>query len=265
LRIDYGILDQHADSYRKIRNTFRYLMGNLNDNLKILDLRNLKLDEFPELEQLMLHKIFILDTKIHNYLKSYDFHNMYKDLLNFCTVDLSAFYFDIRKDTLYCDQKNSQKRKSCIVLLNIILNSLLRWFAPILCFTTEEIYKLLSLEKKSIHLENFLDYPKSFNNENLNKKWTELSKIRDLCNISIEEKRAKKVIGSSLEASLEIKLNSKYKEILENLDLSELLIVSNVNLIFDERFDIQVEASKATGSKCPVCWKINLNPCPRHK
>ena len=92
------------------------------------------------------------------YFENYDFHNLYKELLNFCTVDLSAFYFDIRKDTLYCDPVNSEKRKSALILLNVILNSLIRWFAPILSFTTEEIYQLISKSKKSIHLEKFLNF-----------------------------------------------------------------------------------------------------------
>jgi len=87
---------------------------------------------------------------------------LYKELLNFCTVDLSAFYFDIRKDTLYCDEFDSQKRKSTIILLNIILNALLKWFAPILSFTTEEIFRLISKNNKSIHLEKFLNFPSSF-------------------------------------------------------------------------------------------------------
>ena len=104
---------------------------------------------------------------LKKYFKNYDFHNLYKELLNFCTVDLSAFYFDIRKDTLYCDPKNSEKRKSTLILLNIILNSLLKWFAPILSFTTEEIYQLVSKKNKSIHLEKFLDFPKKFKNEEL--------------------------------------------------------------------------------------------------
>ena len=92
----------------------------------------------------------------------YDFHNLYKELLNFCTLDLSAFYFDIRKDSLYCDSKDSRKRKSTIILLNIILNSLLKWFAPILSFTTEEIYRLIMNDKKSIHLTKFLEFPIKF-------------------------------------------------------------------------------------------------------
>ena len=131
LRIDYSILDQHADSYRKIRNTFRYLLGNLNDKFEEIDLENLEPENLPELEKFMLNKVYSLNEKFNKYFKNYDFHNFYKELLNFCTVDLSAFYFDIRKDTLYCDSLNSSKRKSCIISFKYILNSLLKWFAPI--------------------------------------------------------------------------------------------------------------------------------------
>ena len=167
LRIDYSILEQHADSYRKIRNTFRYLLGNLNDEFQIINTEKLELNKLPELEQYMLHKIYNLNENFKNYFKSYDFHNLYKELLNFCTVDLSAFYFDIRKDVLYCDSKKSEKRKSCIIVLNIILESLLKWFAPILSFTTEEIFTLTNKNKKSIHLEKFIKLPKTFENKKI--------------------------------------------------------------------------------------------------
>jgi len=264
LRIDYSILDQHAESYRKIRNTFRYLLGNLNDNFEELDLENIDLKKLPELEQYMLHKIYSLNVNFKKYFEDYDFHNLYKELLNFCTVDLSAFYFDIRKDTLYCDEKNSQKRKACIITLNIILNSLIRWFAPILSFTTEEIYQLITNDDKSIHLKNFLKIPENFKNEKLNSKWVELINLRNICNISIEEKRAKKEIGSSLEAELEIKLNSKLKDLTKNVDFSELCITSNALVTYHDNLDTSVVTKKALGKKCPVCWKINLEQCSRH-
>jgi isoleucyl-tRNA synthetase len=264
LRIDYSILDQHSDSYRKIRNTFRYLLGNINDYFEEIDLEKIDLKKLPELEQFMLHKIYQLDLNFKKYFKNYDFHNLYKELLNFCTVDLSAFYFDIRKDTLYCDPKNSEKRQSVILLLNIILNALLKWFAPILSFTTEEIYRLTKKDKKSIHLENFLIFPNKFKNEILNNKWTELIKIRDICNLSIEDKRSKKIIGSSLEAALRIKLNKKNSEKIQGIDLSELCITSSVVVEEGEHDEIIVETEKAEGEKCPVCWKISLLPCERH-
>jgi isoleucyl-tRNA synthetase len=264
LRIDYSILDQHSDSYRKIRNTFRYLLGNLNDTFEDIDLKNIDPKTLPELEQFMLHKIFNLNSDFNKYFKDYDFHNLYKELSNFCTLDLSAFYFDIRKDTLYCDPKNSEKRKSTLILLNIILNSLLKWFAPILSFTTEEIYQLISQSKKSIHLEKFLQFPKNFENEELDKKWLELIKIRNECNISIEEKRASKEIGSSLEAELNIKLNNRFANIYKDVDFSELCITSKAKVSFENSLDIEVDAKKMIGKKCPICWKISPENCTRH-
>ncbi len=263
LRIDYSILDQHAESYRKIRNTFRYLLGNLNDNFEQIDLEKIEIENLPELEQFMLHKIYNLNSKFNKYFKDYDFHNLYKELLNFCTVDLSAFYFDIRKDTLYCDPINSEKRKSTLILLNVILNSLLKWFAPILSFTTEEIYQLISKNKKSIHLEKFLNFPKKFENSQLNLKWEQLIKIRDICNLSIEQKRASKDIGSSLEAALIVKLNNENQELLKNIDLSELCITSSVKIENSNTNEILVVANKAEGEKCQICWKIRSAPCER--
>ncbi len=264
LRIDYSILDQHAESYRKIRNTFRYLLGNIKDNFQEVNLEKVDLNELPELEQFMLHKLYSLDVNFKKYFKNYDFHNLYKELLNFCTVDLSAFYFDIRKDSLYCNPIDSKNRKSTILLLNIILNSLLKWFAPILSFTTEEIYRLIFKDTKSIHLEKFLNFPNNFENEILYQKWLELIKIRNICNISIEEKRANKEIGSSLEADLNIHLDKKLEEITKNIDFSELCITSKAEISFKENLEISVQTTKAKGTKCPVCWKISEASCPRH-
>ena len=264
LRIDYSILDQHAESYRKIRNTFRYLLGNIKDNFEEIDFKKIDINELPELEQFMLHKLHSLDVNFKKYFKNYDFHNLYKEILNFCTVDLSAFYFDIRKDALYCDPIDSKKRKSTILLLNIILNSLLKWFAPILSFTTEEIYRLLFKDNKSIHLEKFMNFPNNFANKKLYQKWLELIKIRNICNISIEEKRANKEIGSSLEADLNIQLDQKLKEITKNIDFSELCITSKAKISLKENIETSAQTTKAKGTKCPVCWKISEVSCPRH-
>ncbi len=264
LRIDNSIIEQHAESYRKIRNTFRYLLGNINDNFQSIDLDKLDINNLPELEQYMLHKLYYLNKNFKNYFKTYDFHNLYKELLNFCTVDLSAFYFDIRKDTLYCDAKNSKKRKDCIIVLNIILESLIKFFAPILSFTTEEIFTLINENKKSIHLENFIQIPKNFLNEKINEKWVQLKKIRDICNVSIESKRASKEIGSSLEANLKINLNQKLIEFTKDVDFAELCITSSVEICKSNKEEVTVITKKAEGTKCPVCWKINKDICERH-
>tara|TARA_Y100001970_G_scaffold280824_1_gene390442 strand:+ start:166 stop:2892 length:2727 start_codon:yes stop_codon:yes gene_type:complete len=266
LRIDYSILEQHAEAYRKIRNTFRFLLGNINDNFTKINPDDVDVSKLPELEQYMLSKLFLLSENFERNFKSYNFHNLYKELLNFCTVDLSAFYFDIRKDTLYCDKIDSKKRKDCIIVLNIILDTLLKWFAPILTFTTEEIFLIINKNKKSIHLENFIKIPKHWGNSKLNEKWIDLKKIRDNCNISIEEKRAEKIIGSSLEAKVVLKLNHKLFDKYKNTDFEELFIASKVNVLKNETIDqdVQTIASKAEGKKCPVCWKIRKDNCERH-
>lgn len=205
-----------------------------------------------------------MNAELKALVNKHDYHGIYVKLLNFCTLDLSAFYFDIRKDALYCDSKDSARRKSCIVVLNIILESLIKWFAPILSFTTEEIFTLISKDKKSIHLEEFMEFPKSFENEQLNKKWIELKKIRDICNISIEAKRATKEIGSSLEANILINLNDKMIDSFKDIDFSELCITSSAIVEKSSSSEITVITNKAEGEKCTVCWKINKNGCERH-
>ena len=266
LRIDHSILEQHADAYRKIRNTFRYLLGNLKDNVDMKMINKIDTKNLPELEILMLNKIYNLNKKIHKNFQNYNFHSLYKDLLNFCTVDLSSFYFDIRKDTLYCEPLNSEKRKCCIRLLNIILGCLLKWFAPILTFTTEEIFKIISENEKSIHLQTFPQVPEQWSNNTLAEKWKELISIRNMCNISIEQKRSEKVIGSSLEAKLEIKMNDVNYEKYRNFNFEELTISSKVEIIKDNKIseNFVINTQKAKGKKCPICWKIREDKCERH-
>ena len=267
LRIDYSILEQHAEAYRKIRNTFRYILGNLNDKFTEENLNKIEVNKLPELEQYMLHKISMLNENFHKNFENYTFHNLYKELLNFCTVDLSAFYFDIRKDALYCDNLKSEKRKSCITILNILLDCLLKWFAPILSFTTEEIYSLLNKNNNdSIHFKKFIKIPKNWQNKNLNEKWEKLKKIRDVANISIESKRTDKLIGSSLESNIKIKLNKDLYNIAKDFDFAELCITSAAEVLNDNNLaeEIIVETSKAEGEKCNVCWKIRKGECERH-
>ncbi len=214
----------------------------------------------------MLHKISILNEKFIKNFESYNFHNLYKELLIFCTVDLSSFYFDIRKDCLYCDSIDSQKRKDCINVLNIILDCLLKWFAPILSFTTEEIYRLLSKDKESsIHLKKFPIIPSNWNNEIIEKNWAKLIKIRNEVNASIEMKRADKLIGSSLEASIKIKLGDNYYDLANKYDFSEICITSAADVFSDKKHkeEISVETFKAEGEKCNICWKITKGKCER--
>jgi isoleucyl-tRNA synthetase len=263
LRIDKSILTQHAESYRKIRNTFRFMLGNLKDKFEKQNFQQLNIKEFDELEQYILHKIFQISKSVKHNLKNYNFHKLYKELLNFCTLDLSSFYFDIRKDVLYCDSLKSKKRKNCVIVLNVILESLLKWFAPILVFTTDEIYSLINNEKKNIHEHHFVEVPDSWENNKLNDKWYELFKIKQEANIAIEEKRSSKEIGSSLEAEVKLYVDKKKFEILKDLDLAEYLITSKAEKELSQNEDMKIEVIKAKGNKCPRCWKILEQRCDR--
>jgi len=267
LRIDNTILAQHAESYRKIRNTFRFLLGNIKDNFEPQKMENLNTKDLPELERYILNRLVYIEDSIKENFKIYNFHKIYKELLNFCSLDLSSFYFDIRKDVLYCDDLKSKKRKDCIIVLNIILESLLKWLAPILVFTTEEINDLLKNSNQSIHETSFAKIPANWKNIELNKKWIDLFKIKQEVNVAIEEKRASKEIGSSLEAEIEIYINSKDFNMMDNLDLAEYFITSkatkNKNKTDKEKTKIVVK--KSSGTKCPRCWKILDGECKRCK
>ncbi|MBA1339086.1 MAG: isoleucyl-tRNA synthetase [Pelagibacterales bacterium] len=264
LRIDKTILAHHAESYRKIRNTFRFILGNIKDNFEKQPIESLNIKDFNELEQYILHKLFVLGDSVKENLRNYNFHKLYKELLNFCTLDLSSFYFDIRKDVLYCDSINSKKRKECIVVLNIILECLLKWFAPIFVFTTDEIYSLVSSDTKNIHEHTFPEVPKKWENKILNDKWKQLFKIKQEANIAIEEKRTSKEIGSSLEAEIKITVDDKNFALLNGLNLSEYFITSKAEKIKSEKKEeFKIEVKKTQGNKCERCWKILDNKCVR--
>ena len=264
LRIDKTILEQNADAYRKIRNTFRYLLGNLNDKYEVVDYQKINPEKLPELEKYILAKIYELDQKFKKSFNEYNLHRIYKDLFNFCTQELSSFYFDIRKDRLYCDVLNSQNRIACIQVLNIILDYLLKWFAPVLVFTTEEIYKLVNSTSQSIHLAQIPKIPSSWQNQKLIDKYIELGTLREAVNLAIEEKRSAKIIGSSLEASVNIETNSQIKKLLDDINLPEYFITSIVDLKINDGTKIpKVDVKKADGEKCNLCWKILEKPCGR--
>jgi isoleucyl-tRNA synthetase len=274
LKLDHSILEQHAESYRKIRNTFRFLLGNVKDKKNSFDINSADCKNWPELERFILHQIYLLNQKFERYFKEYNFHKLYKELVNFCSLELSSFYFDIRKDILYCDDISSANRQACINLLGLILDMLLKWFAPILSFTTEEIYQILNKEKNSsIHLQNFPKIPDNWKDDYLFEKWNKFKIIKKVVNAAIEEKRASKEIGSSLEASVQIYLNEDYLKVVENFNLSENFITSkseakkmiNNNNLFILNGDesIKVSVKKADGDKCPRCWKIFPHPCQR--
>ena len=275
LKIDDSILEQHSQSYRKIRNTFRFLLGNLNDTAN-LDVE-VNEQDLEEIEKYILHKVSSLDKAFSVLNTKYELHKIYVDLLNFCTVDLSAFYFDIRKDILYCDDLNTKKRINCITVLSIILKFLLKWFSPILVFTCEEIYQIIKKNnsKESIFLCDFPKFPEQWFNEKINEKWIFLKTLRSEINNYIEQKRNEKIIGSGLECSVHISLDNKYNTHLSDIDLAEIFICSEVTIDNKEKKfqEIKSEGSidtlkviveKAEGSKCTHCWKVLKNKCYRN-
>jgi len=275
LRLDYSILEQQAESYRKIRNTFRFLLGNLRDQKINFDPDSKEINKWPELERFMLHQIFALNKKFKKYFEEYNFHKLFRELKNFCSLDLSSFYFDIRKDSLYCDETKSPERQICINLLSLTLDILLKWFAPILSFTTEEIFQILNKDKNlSIHLKTFPNIPSKWENEKLFQKWYKLKTVRNVVNAAIEVKRTSKEIGSSLEADIKVYLGKNYLEISRGVDLSEYCITSKAeakpmienNKLFklDSVENVKVLVKKAKGEKCSRCWKILTTPCKRN-
>ena len=165
---------------------------------------------------------------------------------------------------MYCDSINSKKRSDCVKVLNIILECLLKWFAPIFVFTTDEIYSLVSKDKKNIHEHLFPKIPKVWENKTLDTKWKQLFKIRELVNVAIEEKRTNKEIGSSLEAELKITTDSKKFQLLESIDLAEYFITSKADKSESKiKDELVIKVAKSKGVKCPRCWKIFEDKCKR--
>ena len=265
LKIDNAILKSQAESYRKIRNTFRFLIGNLNDFDKdeIIEEEN-----FPELEKFLLHRLWEVDQTVKKCIENFNFHLMFTTLLNFCSNDLSAFYFDIRKDVIYCDNPKSLTRRSSRTTLYHIFNYLVRWFAPSLSFTTEEAWKAIG-NKNSIHLEDFLICKDSYSNQLINEKWILIKNIRRVLTGAIEKIREEKIIRSSLEAHLDIYLDKETLSKVEGVAFDEISITSSFKLhLLDSNSDgfaiaeiqnVKVKVSKVNGEKCQRCWKYEEN------
>ena len=264
LKIDNQIINYQIDSYRKIRNTIRFLLGNLN-NFSINDA--VQLEQMPDLEKYILNKVSQMNTELKSLVQKHDYHGIFVKLLNFCTLDLSAFYFDIRKDSLYCDGKDSLKRRSVSTCLHILFDFLSKWFSPIISFTSEEAWQSRHQDNSTSILSQIItekDFTYSYSN--LEKSFDELKRVRKSVTAALEIKRNEKLIGSSLQAKAIIYISSKIKQILSTLDLAEMCIVSGVeikdiaektpsSMNFEEE-DIFVDISLAEGDKCQRCWTI---------
>jgi isoleucyl-tRNA synthetase len=274
LKIGPEIIKSHTDVYRRLRNTLRFLLGNLND---FDDAEALPVDQMPELERWALHRLWEMDKMIRKSCDDFHFHPLFTELHNFCAIDLSAFYFDIRKDSLYCDRATSITRRAARTILHEIFNCLTAWLAPFICFTAEEAW----LERnpgadESVHLRLFPEIPLSWRDDDLAAKWTKIRRLRRVVTGALEVERSEKRIGSSLQAAPVIFADEEYQDAVNGLDLAELFITSGAR--FDDgnqdpdAFSLEdvpgvwVRAEAASGEKCGRCWKVleDVGSNPNH-
>src|SRR5690606_27325411 len=229
LRLGKDIIQTTVDSYRKLRNTMRWLLGNLahyhaSDAVAFADM--------PELEQLMLHRLAQLDAQVRGAYKEYDFRRIVTLLTNFMNIELSAFYFDIRKDALYCDPISSTRRKAALTVLDQLFNCLTAWLAPILVFTMEEVWLERYPEAgSSVHLRLFPEVPSAWLNDGLAAKWSLIRAVRRVVTGALEIERSEKRIGSSLEAAPKVFVtDERYITALAGEDLAENAITSAIEI-----------------------------------
>ncbi|KUP92402.1 isoleucine--tRNA ligase [Tritonibacter horizontis] len=263
-RIGPEILKGTADSYRRLRNTMRFLLGSLAD---FDEGQRVDAADMPELEQWVLHRLAELDKTVKAGYKSFDFNGVWQAIFNFATVDLSAFYFDIRKDALYCDGETLTARSTRTVL-DLLFHRLTTWLAPILVFTMEEVW----LERfpgadSSVHLVDMPETPDDWINEALAAKWAKVRQARRVVTAALEVQRAEKVIGASLEAAPVVHVRDvDVLDALTRVPFADVCITSDVQLTGDpspsEAFrlpeveGVSVVFEKAEGEKCQRCWKI---------
>jgi isoleucyl-tRNA synthetase len=265
-RIGPEILKSNVESYRKLRNTLRYILGAL-DGWQ--EFERLGHGDMPELEKYILHRLAVLHETIVAAYRDYDFKRVYASLLHFMNADLSAFYLDVRKDSLYCDPFTSSRRRACRTVLDQLFHCLTTWFAPILCFTAEEVWlSRFPGEGSSVHLMPFAVPPAEWRNEDLAEKWEKIRAVRRVVTGALEiERQEKKAIGSSLEAAPVVYVaDPDLRAALDRIDLAEIFITSDAKLIaeagpdgafrLDEVKGVAVVSEKAPGRKCARSWKI---------
>jgi isoleucyl-tRNA synthetase len=265
LRIGPEILKTTVDTYRKLRNTIRWMLGNL---AHFHEDECVKLDHMPELERLMLHRLSELDELVRKAYADFDYKRIFAALSVFMTSDLSAFYFDIRKDALYCDPYSSTTRKGCLTVLDHLFRYTVAWLAPMLCFTAEESWTSRYGEgAKSVHLELFPEAPAAWRDDNLANKWRKVRTVRRVVTGALEIERAQKRIGSSLEAHpIVLVTDEDLFEAVVDVDLAEVCITSALTLrnvgTSDGAFSladvpsVAVIPNLAEGTKCARSWKI---------
>jgi isoleucyl-tRNA synthetase len=264
-RIGPEILKTTTDTYRRLRNTLRWMLGNL-AHFETID--RIPLEQIPELERLMLHRLAELDALVRGAYGDFDYKRIFAALNAFMTVDLSAFYFDIRKDALYCDPYTSVKRKACLTVLDHLCRCTVTWLAPMLCFTAEEAWLARYPDATSVHLEAFPAVPASWRDDVLAEQWRKLRNLRRVVTGALELERAAKRIGSSLEASPIVHVaDPDLFAIAAEADLAELCITSDATLVEGEGpasafrladvAGVAVEPRLAQGRKCARSWKIS--------
>ena len=270
LRIGPEILKHQSDIYRRLRNTLRYLLGALDGFApgERVSAGAAGVGAMPELERWVLHRLAELDGVVRRSVEAFDFHGMFTALYSFCALDLSAFYFDVRKDRLYCDAPGDIRRRAVRTVLDLTFDRLVRWLAPILCFTAEEAWLARhgDAPERSIHLELFADVPQSWLDPALGERWAERRDLRRVVTGAIEVERGAKRLGSSLQAAVEVFAPERLVDLVRGIDLAELCITSAGTLragpIPDDAFtlpdvaDIGVRVSLAPGERCERCWRV---------
>jgi isoleucyl-tRNA synthetase len=264
-RIGPEIIKANTDAYRKIRNCFRFLLGNLDD---FSEAEKLPFNDMPELELYMMHRLSELDALVRENYNQFDFRKIYQAVFNFMTVDLSAFYFDIRKDALYCDAHDSLERRASRSFMDLAFDCLTTWLAPILSFTTEEVWQTRQARPdSSIHLQQFPDVPDAWKNPELAQKWADIRKVRRVVTGALEIERREKRIGSSLEAAPVVYISDAHlKTVLEGQNMADICITSQIDLrhedapadafTLEDVAGIGVVPAMAAGKKCMRSWKI---------
>ena len=264
LRIGPEILKQTADIYRRLRNSLRFLLGNLRG---FSDDERLPVAQMPDLERWVLHRVWHLDQRLRQACDAFEFHPFFAELHAFCANDLSAFYFDVRKDALYCDAPDSPRRRAARTVLDILFDHLTAWLAPFLCFTAEEAWLSRHPDDDgSVHLRLFPDVPEGWRDDALAARWDTLRAMRRVVTKALEVEREEKRMGSSLQAHTVIWADAATRAAAEGLDMAELCITSTAEFADgpapDDAFTLPTVANVAAairpagGSKCGRCWKV---------
>ena len=249
LRIGPEILKQQAELYRRLRNTLRWILGALDGFTPAEIVPNAAL---PELERWVLHRLFELDAMRARAVATHDWSGVYAAIHTFCAADLSAFYFDVRKDSLYCDRSDHPTRRAARTVLDHLHRCLTTWLAPVLVFTAEEAWVSRFGEAASVHLQDFPDIPAGWQDEALALKWLMIRRLREQVTAEIEKMRQDKYIRGSLEASATVPATAT--NLLNVDELQQIFIVSEVvPSLTKENF---VVVDRAPGHKCERCWRV---------